>query len=61
MEMALNDCVFKLKMQLLEEKIAQKQNMMATEPNEEMRRALQAELSNLIIKKMQMMNSRRGI
>ena len=61
MEMALNDCVFKLKMQLLEEKIAQKQNMMATEPNEEMRRALQAELSNLILKKTQMKNSRRGV
>ena len=59
--MAFNDCVFKLKMQLLEEKIAQKQTMMATEPNEETRRNLQAELTNLIRKKMQMRNERRGV
>ena len=58
--MAFNDCVFKLKMLLLEEKIAQKQNLMATEPNEETRRSLQAELTNLIRKKMQMRNDRRG-
>ena len=61
MVMAFNDCVFKLKMLLLEEKIAQKQNLMATEPNEETRRSLQAELTNLIRKKMQMKNSRRGV
>ncbi|MBQ9369014.1 MAG: DNA primase [Victivallales bacterium] len=60
MVMAFNDCVFKLKMLLLEEKIAQKQNLMATEPNEETRRSLQAELTNLIRKKMQMRNDRRG-
>ena len=61
MEMAFNDCVFKLKMQLLEEKIAQKKAIMETAPNEETLRTLQAELSNLIMKKTQMKNSRRGV
>ena len=60
MEMAFNDCIFKLKMQILEETIAQKQTLMATEPNEETRRILQSELTNLIRKKMQMRNAQRG-
>ncbi|MBR4674956.1 MAG: DNA primase [Victivallales bacterium] len=58
METAFNDCIFKIRRQLIEESIAQKQSQMATEPDAEKRRDLQAELARLIMKKTRLKNER---
>ena len=58
METAFNDCIFKIKKQLIDESIAQKQSLLATEPDAEKRRLLQSELARLIMRKTRLKNER---
>ena len=61
METAFNDCLFKIRKQLIDESIAQKQSQMATEPDAEKRRLLQSELARLILKKTRLKSERTSI